>query len=224
MCWCLSLLLRCSAADSVGINLNSASDASAAVQAFLGSLTSNSAVQQLLAGQSASTYAFAPICPPVCLNLGSFAMFLQSSSCVCGSDSLNAVDTAAREGTRVGIIALAGAGAMYIATTALLMILTAHYVEAKFDRTAARKIKQQKNEDYENGYAADPRDCVQQVDQQAVPVNSTAPTQQHVSSSGANSLLPWQIAGAEQYQQTQQHHLEQAAQRYKHNNPDYPAL
>lgn len=215
----------CSAASSVGIDLNSASDATAAVQAFLGSLSSNSAIQQLLAGQSAGTYAFAPICPPVCLNLGSFAMFLQSNSCVCGSDSLNFVDQAAREGIRVGIVSLVGAGAMYIATTALLMILTAHSVEAKFDRTAAKKIKQQKEEDYENGYAADPRDCVH-ADQNVVPapVSSVAPTQQYASNTGARTLLPWQVAGAEQYQQPQQRHLEQVSQRYKPKHPDYPAV
>jgi hypothetical protein len=61
-------------------------------------------------------------------------MFWQSSSCICGSASLNAVQTAAREGTRVGIVALAGAFAMYVAVTLLMMILTKHYVEARYDR------------------------------------------------------------------------------------------
>jgi hypothetical protein len=44
------------------------------------------------------------------------------------------LQNAAREGTRVGIVALAGAAAMYVAATLLLMILTGHYVEARFDR------------------------------------------------------------------------------------------
>lgn len=108
---------------------------------------------------------------------------------------------------------------MYIATTALLMILTAHYTEAKFDRTAARKMKQQKAEDYENGFAADPRDCVVQQPSVPEPVNVLTPPQQHVGNSGGNSVLPWQVAGA------QQHQLEQVAQRYQnHQHQTYPGV
>jgi hypothetical protein len=133
----------CSEANSLlgpfGLSLSQASDASAAAMAFLTPLVrSTDAASQLLgvtpAGNRLANYAFQPLCPPVCLNLGSFAMFLQSSSCICGSASLNAVQNAAREGTRVGIVALAGAFAMYVAATLLLMILTGHYVEARFDR------------------------------------------------------------------------------------------
>lgn len=212
------ILSVCRTADSAGVNLNQASDLSAAVQSFLGP-SSNSLVQQLVGGQAGSV---SPICSPVCLNLGSFAMFLQSPSCICGSDSLIAIETAAREGTRVGIISLVGAGAMYIATTVLLMILTAHNVEAKFDRFSAQKMRRRRKEDYESGFVADPKDCMEEVS--SVPVVATAsPTAQYINNQDANSPPHYNVynnaLGGEQY------HLQQVAQRYKNQvQPSYPGV
>ncbi|KAF6254263.1 hypothetical protein COO60DRAFT_335429 [Scenedesmus sp. NREL 46B-D3] len=162
-----------------GLSLSQASDASAAALAFLTPLVrSADAASQLLgvtpSGSRLPNYAFQPLCPPVCLNLGSFAMFLQSSSCICGGASLAAVQNAAREGTRVGAIALAGAFAMYVAATLLLMILTGHYVEARFDRSAARRIKRKTAEQNENGFAADPEDCIES-DADSATVAAAAP-------------------------------------------------
>uniref|UniRef100_A0A383VEU7 Uncharacterized protein n=1 Tax=Tetradesmus obliquus TaxID=3088 RepID=A0A383VEU7_TETOB len=163
-----------------GLSLSQASDASAAALAFLTPLVrSTDAASQLLGvtpgGNRLASYAFQPLCPPVCLNLGSFAMFLQSSSCICGSLSLNAVQKAAREGTRVGIVALAGAFAMYVAATLLLIVLTGHYVEARFDRSTARRIKRKTAEQYENGFAADPEDCIDSdADSATIAVSTTA--------------------------------------------------
>eukprot|EP00775_Hariotina_reticulata_P010072 gene10072-10227_t len=151
-------------ADSVlagtGLNLDSMSDASAAAMAFLNHfLKSPADAANLMRSPLASQLAFQPICPPVCLNLGSFAMFLQSSSCICGSDKLHIIQQAAREGQKVALIGLAGAFAMYLSSTLLLMVLTGHYVMARYDRTAARQRKKQAAEEYESGYLADPADC-----------------------------------------------------------------
>eukprot|EP00879_Flechtneria_rotunda_P005774 GHRR01006077.1.p1 GENE.GHRR01006077.1~~GHRR01006077.1.p1 ORF type:complete len:205 (+),score=66.98 GHRR01006077.1:746-1360(+) len=146
----------------LGLTLSQASDASAAALAYLGPLLSaqDSAAAATLLGSGSTTYAFQPLCPPVCLNLGSFAMFIQSSSCICGSNKLDALQNAAQEGRKVSIMALAGAAAMYVAATLLLMILTGHMVEARFDRSTARRLKRKTADDYENGFVADPKDCV----------------------------------------------------------------
>jgi hypothetical protein len=117
------------------------------------------AAANLMQSPQASQLAFQPICPPVCLNLGSFAMFLQSSSCVCGSDKLHTIQQAAREGQKVAWIGLAGAFAMYLSSTLLLMVLAGHYAMARYDRTTARQRKRQAAEEYESGYLADPADC-----------------------------------------------------------------
>lgn len=134
-----SHLSPCSEADALlGTTIDPTADSTAAAAAFLRPLVKNADALATLLGTSSSgsqpSYAFQPVCPPVCLNLGSFAMFMRSSSCICGAAKLASVQQAAREGTRVAITSLAGAAAMYVASTALLMILTAHYVEAKFDR------------------------------------------------------------------------------------------
>jgi hypothetical protein len=85
---------------------------------------------------------------------------LKSDSCVCGSAKLNTIANAASEGVRVGGVALAGAVTMYVAASWLLMILTSQYVSAKYDREAARVRQIRAERDYENGYLADPADCV----------------------------------------------------------------
>ena len=85
---------------------------------------------------------------------------LRSSSCVCGSTKLNTISAAASEGVRVGGVALAGAVTMYVGASLLLMILTSQYVSAKYDRNAARIRQARALRDYENGYLADPADCV----------------------------------------------------------------
>lgn len=148
-------------AGAFGVRLNQASDTTAAAMAYLSPLVRTPAAAAELMGTS-STIAlpFQPLCPPVCLNLGSFAKMLRSASCVCGSAKLNTISEAASEGVRVGGVALAGAVIMYVGASMLLMILTGQYVTAKYDRAAARVRQQRDQRDYENGYLADPRDCV----------------------------------------------------------------
>jgi hypothetical protein len=148
-------------AGAFGVRLNQASDTAAAAMAYLAPLVRTPAAAAELMGTS-STIAlpFQPLCPPVCLNLGSFAQVLKSNSCVCGSAKLNTIATAASEGVRVGGVALAGAVTMYVAASLLLLILTTQYVSAKYDRKAAARRHARAEADYENGYLADPADCV----------------------------------------------------------------
>lgn len=143
------------------MRLNQASDTAAAAMAYLAPLVRTPAAAAELMGTSAAVaLPFQPLCPPVCLNLGSFAQMLRSASCVCGSAKLNTIANAASEGVRVGGVALAGAVTMYVAASLLLMILTAQYVSAKYDRDAARIRQARAERAHENGYLADPADCV----------------------------------------------------------------
>lgn len=118
------------------------------------------AAAELLGTSSTLSLPFQPLCPPVCLNLGSFAQVLRSASCVCGSAKLNTISAAASEGVRVGGVALAGAVTMYVGATLLLMILTSQFVSAKYDRQSARIRQARAQRAYENGYLADPADCM----------------------------------------------------------------
>lgn len=148
-------------AGAFGVRLNQASDTAAAAMAYLSPLVRTPAAAAELLGTSAVVaLPFQPLCPPVCLNLGSFAQMLRSASCVCGSAKLNTIANAASEGVRVGGVALAGAVTMYIAASLLLLILTAQYVSAKYDRDTARVRQARAERAYENGYLADPADCV----------------------------------------------------------------
>lgn len=148
-------------AGAFGVRLNQASDTAAAAMAYLAPLVRTPTAAAELMGTSATiALPFQPLCPPVCLNLGSFAQMLKSDSCVCGSAKLNTIANAASEGVRVGGVALAGAVTMYVAASWLLMILTSQYVSARYDRDHARQRHMRAERDYENGYLADPADCV----------------------------------------------------------------
>lgn len=148
-------------AGAFGVRLNQASDTAAAAMAYLSPLVRTPVAAAELMGTSATiALPFQPLCPPVCLNLGSFAQMLKSNSCVCGSAKLNTIATAASEGVKVGGVALAGAVIMYVGASLLLMILTSQYVSAKYHRDAARIRQARAQRDYENGYLADPADCV----------------------------------------------------------------
>lgn len=151
----------------LGLDFGAASDAQQALASFVNPLVNDTPLGALISESSAP---FQPICPPICLNLGSFASVLQSNSCICGNDTLQRLRQLAGDCMRVGAVALAGAGAMYIAATVLLMVLSGHFVSARHDRADARKLKEQRELEYENGYAADPSDCVQQED--VLPVTS----------------------------------------------------
>ncbi|KAF8067325.1 hypothetical protein HT031_002373 [Scenedesmus sp. PABB004] len=142
----------------LGLNLATASDASAVALAFANSVAGSPAAAALLGG--GARYAFQPLCPPVCLNLGSFAAFMQAASCVCGGAMLAGIRGAARSGTRAAAVALGGAFAMYVACTLLLIVLTRHGVEARHERSAARAMKRAAADRAEAGYAASPEDCV----------------------------------------------------------------
>lgn len=149
------------AAGAFGVRLNQATDTAAAGLAYLSPLVRTPAAAAELLGTSATiSLPFQPLCPPVCLNLGSFAQMLRSASCVCGSAKLETIATAASEGVRVGGVALAGAVTMYVGASLLLMILTGQFVSAKYDRVAARLRQARVQRDYENGYMADEADCV----------------------------------------------------------------
>jgi len=149
------------AAGAFGVRLNQATDTAAAGLAYLSPLVRTPAAAAELLGTSATiALPFQPLCPPVCLNLGSFAQMLRSASCVCGSAKLETIATAASEGVRVGGVALAGAVTMYVGASLLLMILTGQFVSAKYDRVAARLRQARVQRDYENGYMADEADCV----------------------------------------------------------------
>lgn len=137
------------------------------MQAFITPLArSAAAAAELLGGGQAAggLASVQPICAPVCLNLGSVAQLLRASSCVCGGAKLDAIGGAASQGTKVGALALAGAAAMYVGATLLLMLLTAQFVRAKYERSTARHVQRRLRSDAENGYLADPADCVVQSD------------------------------------------------------------
>lgn len=92
-------------------------------------------VEPLLAGASTVDAPFQVLCPPTCLNLGSFAPLLGlESSCICDLARLASLEEVARRGAALAGVALAGAAAMYCACTILLMVLTAHSVVAAYDR------------------------------------------------------------------------------------------
>lgn len=146
----------------VGLNFNSASDVQQTFTNILNPLVDNGPLGPLLT-QTSNT-PFQVICPPICLNLGSFAAVLKSSSCICGADTLTHMRQVAGDATRVAGVGLGGAGAMYIAATVLLMVLSGHFVSASHDRQSARALKERYALEYENGYAADPRDCVPEPD------------------------------------------------------------
>jgi hypothetical protein len=159
------------ALQPLGLNFGAASDAQEAFAGIVNPLVQNTPLGALITQGSAP---FQPICPPICLNLGSFASVLQSNSCICGNDSLQRMRQLAADCMRVAGVALAGAGAMYIAATVLLMVLSGHYVSASHDRASAKKLQQEHEMEYENGYAADPKDCVPQED--TLPVTSLPPS------------------------------------------------
>ena len=102
---------------------------------------------------------FAPVCPPVCLNAGSFAQVLRMrESCVCGSDALGAARALSGRVATSAAISLAGAGAMWAASCLLLVVLAGHAVVASFDRRSARWLKERRAERALEGYAADGKD------------------------------------------------------------------
>lgn len=151
-----------SAADVVlspaGVTLSSASDLSARVASALG----GSPLAALVAGGGAgSGLPFTPVCAPVCLNAGSFAAVLRmAESCVCGGARLDAARAAAGRGAKAAGAALGGSLAIWISASLLTLILTGHHVTAGFDRKSARYLKEQRAEEYDMGYAANPKDCV----------------------------------------------------------------
>lgn len=144
----------------MGIQLGAAADASSAVMAYVSRFVSPAAAASLLGGMPSASTPFQPLCPPVCLNLGSFAQLLASASCVCGSATLDVLRAAAGDGTRVAAIALAGAGAMWVAATLLLACMASHVVSDRHDGAAARQLQQRAADEYESGFLADPADCV----------------------------------------------------------------
>lgn len=149
------------ALSPLGLDFGTASDTQSALAGLLNPLVTQSPLGALITETSAP---FQAICPPICLNLGSFASILQSNSCICGDDALNSLRQIASDCTRVAGVALAGAAAMYVACTVLLMVLSGHFVSASHDKRSARALKEQHAAEYENGYAADPRDCVPEQD------------------------------------------------------------
>lgn len=145
------------ALSGTGLTVDSLSDGSQALLDIYNTLVASNPTAASLARDAG---AYSPLCLPGCLNFGSFAPLLGlQSSCVCGSSTLNKLRSIATNGARVAAVAMAGAAAMYVACTWLLMILTGHSVMASYDRSTARQMKEQHEEEYENGYKADPRDC-----------------------------------------------------------------
>jgi len=104
---------------------------------------------------------FAPVCAPVCLNLGSFAPVLRArDSCVCGADVIDAARSQSLRGATSAAVGLAGAAAMWLASCMLLVILASHAVTAGFDRRSAAWLKEQKSARAMMGFSANPKDCL----------------------------------------------------------------
>ena len=142
----------------VGLNFGSLSDASQELPSLLRNVTTNQQLIESLLGDELTP--FQPFCPSVCLNIGSMARVIHSKSCLCGSEGIKELWLLALDNRRASNVALAGAIIMYVGSTALLMILAGHYVHASYDRLSALELQQQREMEYENGYIADPKDCV----------------------------------------------------------------
>lgn len=138
-----------------GLTVGTASDIAAAAAAAAAAIG--------LAPQAGAGVPFDPVCPPVCLNVGSFAAPLRMrSSCVCGSDVLGSARTLSNRAVTNAAFGLAGAAAMWAASCLLLVVLAGHAVTASFDRKSASWLKHQRAERALDGYAADSKDLEHQ--------------------------------------------------------------
>ncbi|GBF93778.1 hypothetical protein Rsub_06110 [Raphidocelis subcapitata] len=143
---------------STGTTLSTAADMTARVRDVLKG--ADSALASLVAA-SGGGLPFTPVCAPVCLNAGSLAWVLRlPESCVCGGGVIDAARRAATKGATAGGIGLAGAGAMWLGSCLLLVILVGHAVTAGFDRRSAAWLKEQRSVRYSTGFRANPKDCV----------------------------------------------------------------
>lgn len=157
-----------SAADAAlqptGVSLNDASTLSSRIVSALSA--SDSSLASIF---GAAGLPFTPVCAPTCLNVGSFASLLRmSQSCVCGDALLDAARGASARGATSAAVGLAGAAAMWLASCLLLVILTSHHVTAEFDRRSAAFLKEQRAEQYDHGFAANPKDCLPVTYEEAV--------------------------------------------------------
>jgi hypothetical protein len=142
----------------VGLNFAALSDASQELPSLLRNLTTNQQLIESLLGDELTP--FQPFCPSVCLNIGSLARVIHSRSCVCSREDIQELQLLAIDNRHASSLALAGAVIMYVGCTALLMILAGHYVHASYDRLRALELQQVREMEYENGYTADPKDCL----------------------------------------------------------------
>lgn len=142
----------------LGLTSDQASDAGSFIS------TLGAAAQQALGslGAPAAVTAVQPVCPPACLNLGSFAPAIgAANSCVCGGGTLRALESAAGQAVSSGGVALAGAVIAYIASTLLFMLVAGkHQAQAHADEAEAREMRAASASRAEQGYAARPEDVV----------------------------------------------------------------